>query len=124
MKAISKIVGQQRLEGTSQLTRQLSNELEGLHPRNFQEVGGSHRSPKQVESWYLPSYRREEGTLTNFYGERSNPVRTIAPQKVFVSTNSVTHPEAYNEPLPLARGMGSTYRVLRVASHAKNSRKK
>ena len=51
---------------------------------------------------------REDETLTNFNGERSNPVRTMAPQRVFVNTNLVTHFGAYNEPLPLAGGMGGT----------------
>ena len=51
---------------------------------------------------------REDRTSTYFNGEFSNPVRIIAPQRVFVNTNSVTHPRAYNEPLPLVRGIGGT----------------
>ena len=80
----------------------------GVAPKNFQEADGSHLSLRQVESWYLPPYRREDGTSTNVNGERSNYVRTMAPQRVFVNTNPVTQPEAFNEPLPLAGGMWST----------------
>ena len=36
LKAVSKIIGQQRQEVASQPIRQLSNELGGQHPRNFQ----------------------------------------------------------------------------------------
>ena len=75
---------------------------------NFQEADRSHRSPKQVESRYLPPHRRENGTLKNFNRERSNLFITMAPQRVFVNTNPVTHLGAYNEPLPLVGGMGGT----------------
>ena len=46
--------------------------------------------------------------MTNVNGERSNPVRTMAPQRVFVNTNPVTQPGAYNEPCRLVGGMTST----------------
>ena len=72
------------------------------------QASRSHRFSRQVESRYLPPNRREDGTLTNFNGERTNPVITMAPQRVFVNTNLVTHPQAFNEPLPLARSMGGT----------------
>ena len=75
---------------------------------NFQEAGRSHHSPKQVENQYLSPHRREDGTLKNFNGECSNLVITMAPQRVFVNTNPVTHLGAYNEPLPLAGGTGGT----------------
>ena len=42
LKEISKIVGQQRQKVASRPIRQISDELEGQHPKNFQEVGGSH----------------------------------------------------------------------------------
>ena len=51
----------------------------------FEETSGSHRSPRHVESRYLPPYRREEGTSKNFNGERSNPVRTMAPQRLYAN---------------------------------------
>ena len=51
---------------------------------------------------------REDGTSTNFNGECFNPVRTMAPQRVFVNSYPITNPRAYNEPLPLAGGTGGT----------------
>ena len=39
LKAISNIIGQQRLKFASRFTRQPSNESERQHPRNFQEGG-------------------------------------------------------------------------------------
>ena len=75
---------------------------------NFQEANGSHHSPRQVESRYLPPHRREEGTSTKFKEEHSNPVRTMASQMVFANTDPVTQLGAYNEPLPLAGDTGGT----------------
>ena len=116
MKVISKMVEQQRLELASrfirqqanELWRQLSIELGGQLPRNFQEAEGSHRSPRQVESRYLPLHRREEGTSTNYNGEHSNPVRPMASQRVYANTNLVTQTRVYNKPLPLTGGTGDT----------------
>ena len=83
------------------------------------EAGESHRSPIQVENHYLPLHRREDGTSTNVNGERSNFVRTMAPQRLFANTTPVTQPGAYNEPLPFAgvkRGVwcGSLYHLKHV----------
>ena len=69
---------------------QLYDELEGQHPRNFQEAGGFHCSSIQVENRYLPPYRREDETSTNVNGECSNPIKTTVPQRLFVKTNLVT----------------------------------
>ena len=44
LKAISKIVEQQRQEIPSRPKRKLFDERGGQHPRNFQEAGGSHCS--------------------------------------------------------------------------------
>ena len=44
----------------------------------------------------------------NVNGERSNLVRTMAPQRLFANTNLTTQPRAYNEPLPFAGGTGDT----------------
>ena len=79
---------------------------------NFQEAGGPHRSPKQIENRYLPPHRREKGSSKNSIGERSNPIRTTTPQRVYANTNSITQPGVYNEPLPLARGTGGTISPL------------
>ena len=51
----------------------------GGHPRNFQEAGESYCSPIQVENRYLPPYMREDETLTNANGKRSNMFRRMAP---------------------------------------------
>ena len=51
---------------------------------------------------------REEESLKKSNGERSNPVRTTAPQRMYANTNPVTQPRVYNEPLPLVRSIGST----------------
>ena len=51
---------------------------------------------------------REDGTSTNVNGERSNLVRTMAPQSLFANTNPVMQLEAYNEPLLFDGGMGAT----------------
>ena len=75
---------------------------------NFQETGGPHCSPKQVENRYLPPHRREKGSSKNSNGERSNHVRTTTPQRVYSNTNLVTRPGVYNEPLPLAGGTEGT----------------
>ena len=71
---------------SNELRRQLSIELKWQLPENFQEVGESHRAPRQVESQSLPPNMREDGTSTNFNGERSNPIRTMAPRRVYAST--------------------------------------
>ena len=42
----------------------------------------------------------------------TNLVRTMAPQMVFVNTDSVTLPGAYNEPLSLAGGTGGSIQPL------------
>ena len=76
---------------------------------NFQEVGGPHCSPKQVENQYLPPHRREEGSSTNSNGEHPNPVRTTAPQRVYANTNSVTQPRVYTKPRPLDGGTGALF---------------
>ena len=99
---------QNRREVASQPTRQLSDELGGQHPRNFHETCESHRLPIHGENRYLPSHRRDERTLTNVNGERSNLVRIMAPQRLFANANPVMQPGAYNEPLPFSRGMGDT----------------
>ena len=49
----------------------------------------------QAEVRYLPPHRREGGTLENVVGERSNVARATTPQKIFVQTNPLTQPEAY-----------------------------
>ena len=46
--------------------------------------------------------------MTNFNEECSNPVKTMAPQRVYANTHSVTQLGAYNEPLPSAGGTGVT----------------
>ena len=75
---------------------------------NFREASEPHPSPKQVENRYLPPYRREEGSSKNSNGERSDPIRTMAPQIMYANTNPVTQLGVYNEPLPLAGGTGGT----------------
>ena len=100
---------EQRLELTSrfikkqanELRRQLSIELGEQLRRNLQEVGGPHRSPKQVENRLLPPHRREEVSLKKSNGERPNLVRTTALQRVYAKTNPITQPGVYNESLPL-----------------------
>ena len=90
--------GPQRSELTSRFIRQQANEihkklsikLRGQLPRNFQEAGGSHHSPKQVENQYLPFHRREEGSLKNSNAEHPNPLRTTTSQTVYANTNLVT----------------------------------
>ena len=90
----------------NELRRQLSIKLGGQLPRNFQEVSGPHSSPKQVENRYLPPHRREEESSKNSNGKCSNPVKTMAPQRVYANTNLVTQPGVYNEPLPLVGDTG------------------
>ena len=46
--------------------------------------------------------------MTNFNGECSNPVRTMAPQRVYAKTNLVTQPITYNETLPLVGAQGDS----------------
>ena len=75
---------------------------------NFQEAGGPHRFPKQVENRYLSPHMREEGSSKNSNGECPNPVRTMAPQRVYTNTNTITQPRVYNELLPLVGGTRGT----------------
>ena len=42
--------------------------------------------------------------MTNFNEERSNPVKTMAPLRVYSNTHFVTQLRAYNEPLPFPGG--------------------
>ena len=49
----------------------------------------------QIEVRYLPSYKREGGTLENVAWERPNGARTVAPQRIFAQTNPITETETY-----------------------------
>ena len=51
----------------------------------------------QAEIRYLPPYMRDRGTLENVIGERPNAARTIASQRIFAQTNSITQPGVYEE---------------------------
>ena len=60
----------------------------------------------QVKVRYLPSHRREGGTLENVARERPNAARTIAPQRIFAQTNPITQPGVYEEGFSFNGGMG------------------
>ena len=65
-----------RQEVASKPKRQFSNELRGgggaQYFDNLGRASEFHRLPMQAEVRYLPSHRKEGGTLNNVAGERPN----------------------------------------------------
>ena len=74
---------------------QFSIEQREQHYENLREAGEFHRSPMKTKARYLPSHKREGGTLENVGGERLNATKATAPQRIFAQTNPLTQPGAY-----------------------------